>query len=87
MGHMLIRHKVTDFSTWKSGYEAHTEMRNKAGLHEEQLMRNANDPNEVVILFEAEDQKRAEEFSNSPELREAMVKAGVVGKPEILFLN
>ena len=87
MGHVLIRHKVADFATWKQGYEANSDQRHKAGLHEEQLMRNANDPNEVVILFEAEDQKRAEEFSNSPELREAMVKAGVVGKPEILFLN
>jgi hypothetical protein len=38
-------------------------------------------------LFEAEDLKKAQVFTESSELREAMQKAGVVGQPDILFLN
>jgi hypothetical protein len=38
-------------------------------------------------LFEAEDLQKAQAFSESSDLREAMQKAGVVGQPDILFLN
>lgn len=87
MGLVLIRHRVADLATWRKGYEAHTDVRNKVGLHKVQLMRNANDPSEVVILFEAMDPKRAGEFSNSSERRRTLVKAAVFGKPAVLFLN
>lgn len=52
---MLIRHKVRDFETWKAGYDAHQPKRDKAGLTEKYLLRNSDDPNEVVILHEAQD--------------------------------
>jgi len=38
-------------------------------------------------LFEAKDVQKAQEFGNSPDLREAMQKAGVVDKPDIYFLS
>jgi hypothetical protein len=50
-------------------------------------LRSIDNPNEVVLLFEAEDLKRAQAFTESSDLREAMQKAGVVGKADILFLS
>jgi hypothetical protein len=85
--YMLIRHKVRDFSQWKPGYDAHLPKRNEAGLTEKYVLRNAQDPNEVVLLFEAQDMDRAKSFSDSTELRETMQKVGVVDKPDIYFLN
>jgi hypothetical protein len=85
--YMLIRHKVRDFSQWKRGYDAHLPKRGEAGLTEKYLLRGANDPNEVIILFEAKDLKRAEDFAGSADLRETMQKVGVVDKPYIYFLN
>ena len=85
--YMLVRHKVRDFSEWKGGYDAHLPKRDKAGLKERQLFRGAKDPNEVIILFEAKDIKRAEDFAESPDLRETMQKVGVVDQPDIYFLN
>ena len=41
----------------------------------------------MILLFEAEGLERAQAFTESSDLREAMQKAGVVDKPEILFLN
>jgi len=87
MTHLLVRHNVADFAKWKPVYDAHLGARQKAGLREKNLLRSINNPNEVVLLFEAEDLTRAQAFSESPDLREAMQKAGVVGKPEILFLS
>ena len=47
--HMLIRHKVADFAKWKPVYDVHSSAR-KAGLKEEHLFRNAEDPSEVLLL-------------------------------------
>ena len=87
MTHLLVRHLVADFAKWKPVYDDHLASRQKAGLRETNLLRSINNPNEVVLLFEAEDLKKAQAFSESSDLREAMQKAGVVGKPDILFLS
>jgi hypothetical protein len=51
------------------------------------VFRSADDPNDVVMLFEVEDLDRAREFVGSDGLREAMESAGVVGRPDVYFLN
>lgn len=87
MGFILIRHKVKDFLTWKTGYDAHQQKRKEAGLTESYLLRGADDPNEVVMLFEVEDLNRAKAFAASAELRDKMREVGVIDKPDIYFLN
>jgi hypothetical protein len=87
MPHLLVRHKVSDFSKWKSAYDAHSPARKEGGLQEEHLLRNMDDPNEVILLFEVKDLEKAKEFSHSASLREAMQKAGVVDKPDLYFLD
>lgn len=87
MPYVLVRHKVSDFSQWKSAYDTHSSTRQGAGLKEEHLLRNTDDPNEVVLLFEAKDIQKAKEFAGSADLREAMQNAGVVDKPDIYFLG
>jgi hypothetical protein len=85
--YMLVRHKVRDFDTWKTGYDAHAPKRADSGLAEKYLLRSADDPNEVVILLEAGSLERARAFAESPDLRQKMQEAGVVDKPDIYFLN
>jgi len=85
--YMLLRHKVRDFTTWKVGYDAHAPARAEAGLSEQYLLRNADNPNEVVALFEAKDLPRARAFSESADLRLKMQEVGVVDKPDIYFLT
>lgn len=83
--YMIIRHTVSNFAEWKTGYEAHGPVRATAGLTEKHLLQDADNPNQVTIIFEANDLKRAEEFSSSDDLREVMQKVGVMGKPDIYF--
>ncbi len=85
--YMLIRHKVRDFAEWKRGYDAHLPWRTEAGLAERYLLHGADDANEIVIFFQVEDLDRARAFAASDDLRETMKKVGVVGKPDIFFLN
>lgn len=87
MAFMLVRSKVRDFKTWKPAYDAHLPARNDAGLTEKYLLRNADDANEIVILFEAQDLNRAKTFAASADLRERMQESGVVDKPDIYFLD
>ena len=86
MNHLLVRHKVADFTKWKAAYDAHVSARENAGLKELHLLRNVDRMDEVVILFEVRDVAKAREFANSAELREAMQNAGVTDKPDIWFL-
>jgi hypothetical protein len=85
--HLLIRHKVKDFPVWKEGYDAHLPKRAEAGLTEKYLLRGDSDPNEVILLFEVQDPSRAKAFCESADLRERMQKLGVVGQPDLYFLN
>lgn len=85
--YILVRHKVRDYAVWKRAYDAQLPKRIEAGLTERHLFRGANESNEVIILFDAKDLARARAFSESPDLRETMEKAGVIDKPDIYFLN
>ncbi len=85
--YLLIRHKVKDFLVWKQGYDAHLPKRTEAGLSEKYLLRGDADPNEVILLFEAQDLSRAKAFTGSAELRERMKNLGVANQPEFYFLN
>ncbi len=87
MVHMLVRSKVADFAKWKPVYDEHASAREKAGLKEVHLLRNIDDPNEVILLFSAEDLDKAKAFAASDDLRQAMQRAGVSDKPDVYFLE
>jgi hypothetical protein len=87
MPYLLVRHKVSDFSTWKAAYDANLRLREDAGLKEELFLRNVDDPNEVFLLFKAARLQNARDFAASPELRQKMMEAGVVERPDLYFLE
>lgn len=83
----MVRHKVGDFGKWKPAYDAHASARTKAGLKQLHLFRNIDNPDEIVLLFLADDLGRAKAFAASQDLRDAMEKAGVTEKPDVWFLQ
>ena len=84
---MLVRQKVKDFATWKPIFDAHAAKRREAGLADRHVLRGSEDPNEVVVLFEARDLARARAFASSEDLKETMMRAGVQGRPDIDYLT
>jgi hypothetical protein len=87
MTYLLYRHKVADFTKWKRAYNAHLGARQLAGLTELHLLQNIDDPNEVVILFAADDLNKAKALTFSAEVRAIIQNSGVVGEPDFCFLN
>jgi hypothetical protein len=87
MTYLLYRHKVADFTKWKRAYNAHLGARQLAGLTELHLLQNIDDPNEVVILFAADDLNKAKALTSSAEVRAIIQNSGVVGEPDFCFLN
>jgi hypothetical protein len=87
MNYILIRHKIADFGKWKPAYDAHASARAAAGLKEERLLRNIDNPNEMILLFSAQDLNKAKEFAGSDDLRQKMQQAGVIDKPDVWFLK
>jgi len=87
MPYLLVRHKVADYAKWKLFFDQHGATRQASGSQGGRLLRNANDPNELVILFEWDDLEKARQFSQSNDLREIMQRAGVVDQPDIYFLE
>jgi hypothetical protein len=87
MALLIIRHKVKDFAHWKTAFDAHAGARAKAGLTNARVTRSVDDPNEVVLIFDAADLEQAKAFGVSDDLRAAMQNAGVTDMPTAYFLN
>ena len=87
MGLIIVRHKVSDFATFKRAFDGHRPAQTAAGLSNPRVLRSADDPSELVIIFDAQDIGKAKQFAASPDLRSAMASAGVTDKPDIYFLE
>jgi quinol monooxygenase YgiN len=87
MMHVLVRHKVSDFNRWKEAFDSHLATRKRAGETGFRLFHSADDPREVVLLLDWRSAEEARKFMTSEELRSAMEKAGVVGSPEVHYLE
>ena len=87
MAYMFVRHSVKDYEAWKSVFESVSDLRRRNGEQSYRILRQENDANSLVALFQWDSLDNAQKYASSPELREAMEQAGVAGKPEILFLE
>jgi heme-degrading monooxygenase HmoA len=87
MAYLIVHHTVEDYAAWKLVFDGHASSRKEHGSKGAQVLRSAQNPNEIVIITEWDNLHDARAFASSPGLREAMQNAGVVGRPEVLFLN
>ncbi len=87
MPYILVRHKVEDYAKWKPIFDEDGVNRKAGGSKGAQLFRNADNPNELIILMEWDDLGKAKQFTQSPALREAMERAGVADQPDMYFLD
>jgi quinol monooxygenase YgiN len=87
MATVLIRHTVEDFDEWKPGFDAHADTRTEYGSEGYRLFTVDGDRNEVVALFEWDSTANAKRFFEESDVKERMDELGVVGEPEVLFLD
>jgi hypothetical protein len=82
---LTIHHKVKDYAAWRTGYNAHEKSRLSAGITNGRVFRNAEDPNDVVVLQDVADVAQARTWLVSDDLKTVMQKSGVIGSPSIRF--
>ena len=87
MAVMVFQHKVRDYDAWRPVYDAHEPSRTRAGITNGRIYRKAEDPSDILGLFDVADLAKARAFTEGADLRAAMEKAGVVSKPVIYFFG
>ena len=87
MAHVLVRHKVADFSNWKETFDGSASFRKMGGSKGGVVFRNANDPAEVFVLLEWESMDKARQFMTNDALPKIMERAGVVDRPDAYFVD
>jgi hypothetical protein len=83
---VLVMHKVKDYDTWKAGFDANRSMREKAGLVDRFVGRDAKKPDVAHVGVEAPSMETINRFLSNPALLDAMASAGVAQAPEIRFV-
>ncbi len=73
----IVHHRVADYDAWKQVYDSFADAKREGGVVWQEVLRPADDPNMVVVghWFESADAARA--FFDSPQLKDAMARAGV----------
>lgn len=82
---IYVRHPIRDYPRWRQAFDEHEPKRREYGITVRRVQRNVERPLEIIITLEATDLDRAREFTESADLRKAMILAGVVGRPEVWF--
>jgi quinol monooxygenase YgiN len=87
MATMIVTHRISSFDGWKAAFDAHEGARREAGFTSATVLRDQVDPNVVTVVLSTPSLERAKAFAGSPDLRDAMQKAGIQGAPDIRFLD
>lgn len=84
---LVVTHKVENFERWKPVFESTAELKRGYGWKQSWVFAIDGDRNNVLVMEEFGSMERARAFASSPDLKAAMGKAGVMGPPEIRFVN
>lgn len=87
MVNILIHAKIEDYNKWKPVFDEHSSFRAQMGSKSGKIFHTSGNPNEIFILFEWESIESAKKFSQSDNLKEAMKSSGLIGMPDIHFLE
>jgi len=82
---LTIHINVKDYATWRPAYDGQEKNRLSAGVTNGRVFRNAQDPNDIVILQDVADVAKARTWLGSDDLKATMQKSGVVGSPNVRF--
>ena len=82
----FVRHRVRDYVAWREVYDSFADVQREGGVRAEAVYQSVDDPNDLTVTHDFDDVETARAFFASPELRDAMMRAGVEGEPT-LFLG
>ena len=87
MPYLHVQFKVQTYQGWREVFDENAGLRQEFGCQSETVFVNAANENEVTILLGFDTVGEAQTFSQSPELREAMQRAGVIPPPQLTIVE
>jgi len=84
---VVVRHKVKDYASWRPAFDRHVPGVKQFGGTQGLVLHTDGDPNEIWVCIECDNLARMREFTQSPNLRQAMEESGVVETPDVYFLK
>ena len=87
MAILLARFKVADSDRWRQAFESKADLRKQNGCTGTHIFFNAHDKAEVVVNLQWDSEENAQKFIASPEGQTAMRESGMIGAPDIIFLE
>ena len=82
----IVDYEVKDVNIWKEAFESNSDAR-KSPVIEAIPYREIDNPNKVYIVGEAPSKELLEEMFSNPRFVQLMQTAGVITKPNVVFLN
>ncbi len=86
MAFLVVAHQVENYSTWRKAYDDNQDFRAQHNLGEARVYQDVADANQITVVAEG-DLSNLQAFASDPALKDAMESAGVVGAPQIMFVN
>ena len=84
---LFVRHQVEDYGKWREGYDGNAAMIAGLGVREASVYRSVDDGNNLTVSHDFDSIDAARKFAGSDELKAAMQELGVVGHPEVWFVE
>jgi hypothetical protein len=86
--YLFLRHTVVDYARWKEGFDNHLAARQAGGAtREAMVLRDVGHPNEIIVVLGWTDLTQARLFAKSVSWQVALEQMGVIGVPEVCFLE
>ena len=83
MATLAVQLTIGDYARWRSVFDKHKPLRDKADIKNTRVYRDADNPKEVIVWGETSDATNARAALGGDEIKNAMKEAGVVGPPRI----
>ena len=83
---VIVSLKVEDFDKWHTAFASMSSKREEAGIHAKGH-RNIDDKNSAVVIGTVPSKEVFLEMFTSPEIQELQKNIGVLGPPEVKFLE
>ena len=87
MTYVLAIQKIEEYDKWKKVFDEHGDVRKTKGSKGAIIYGDSNDPKQLMIITEWENMDSAKNFALAEDLKIAMKKAGVIGLPELYYLE
>ncbi len=82
---VFVRHDVTDYATWRKGYDGFRATQRQLGVVSQSVYRSVDDPNDITVVHDFKSELDAKAFVTSDKLKTAMQGSGVKGAPTIWY--